>query len=98
MVVVRGLNIFPSMVAAVINNFSELSGNYRIELDQKPPYDRLPLSVELATAAQDSEQLAASIEAAIKKTLGASSRITIMPPNSFELTAGKTRRVVRTYT
>ena len=97
MVVVRGLNVFPSMVAAVINNFSELTGNYRIVLEKKPPYDQLPLSVELAVALQDPGQLAASIESAIKKTLGVSSRVTILPPNSFELTEGKTRRVVRTY-
>lgn len=97
MVVVRGLNVFPSMVAAVVNNFSELTGNYRIVLETKPPYDRLPLCVELAVAVQDSGQLAASIEAATKKTLGVSSRVTILPPNSFELTEGKTRRVVRTY-
>ena len=48
MVVVRGLNLFPTMVAAVINEFSALSGDYRITLDQPPPYDALPVSVELA--------------------------------------------------
>jgi len=97
MVVVRGVNVFPSMVAAVINGFSELSGNYRILLDEKPPHNLLPISVELAVAVQDSAQLAESIEAAIKKRLGAAARVTILPPNSFELTQGKTRRVERRY-
>ena len=97
MVVVRGLNIFPSMVAAVINGFSELSGNYRIVLDSKPPYDLLPISVELAPTVESPEGLAASIEASIKNKLGASSRVTILRARSFELTEGKTSRVVRTY-
>jgi len=97
MVVVRGLNIFPSMVAAVINAFDELSGNYRIVLDSKPPYDLLPISVELAPAVEAPEGLAAGIEAAIKNKLGASSRVSILPARSFELTEGKTSRVVRTY-
>ncbi len=48
MVVVRGINVFPSMVAGVINGFEALSGNYRILLDTPPPYDLLPLAVELA--------------------------------------------------
>lgn len=96
MVVVRGLNIFPSMVASVINGFAELSGNYRIVLDSKPPYDILPISVELVTAGSE-DGLAERIESEIKKVLGASTRVNILPPDSFELTEGKTKRVVRSY-
>ena len=97
MVVVRGLNIFPTMVAAVINGFSELSGNYRIVLDEKPPYDVLPVAVELATNNPPAGELAQSIEKALKKALGASCKLQLLPANSFELTVGKTRRVERTY-
>jgi phenylacetate-CoA ligase len=97
MVVVRGVNVFPSMVAAVVNGFAELSGNYRIVLENKPPYDLLPISVELTAAVNNQQGLADRIEKAIKKALGASARITILPPDSFELTEGKTKRVVRTY-
>jgi len=97
MVVVRGLNLFPSMVAAVINNFAELSGDYRIILDQPPPYDYLPVSVELAPGQNAPDQLAAGIEAAIKTALGATARITILKAGSFDVTEGKTRRVIRNY-
>ena len=97
MVVVRGLNVFPSMVAAVINGFAELSGNYRIVLDKRPPYDLLPISVELAAVDQPADDLASTIENALKKALGASCRLKLLPANSFELTEGKTRRVERTY-
>jgi len=82
----------------VINGFVELSGNYRIVLEKKPPYDLLPISVELAAAVNNEQGLADNIEKAIKKALGASARVTILRPNSFELTEGKTKRVVRTYT
>jgi phenylacetate-CoA ligase len=97
MVVVRGLNIFPSMVAAVINGFAELSGNYRIVLQKKPPYDVLPISVELAAIDQPVDELAGNIEHALKKALGASCKLKLLPANSFELSEGKTRRVERTY-
>jgi len=97
MVVVRGLNVFPSMVAAVINGFAELSGNYRIVLNKKPPYDVLPITVELAAVDQGSDDLAGNIENTLKKALGVSCKLTLLPANSFELTEGKTRRVERTY-
>ena len=97
MVVVRGLNVFPSMVAAVINGFVELSGNYRIVLDKKPPYDVLPIKAELAVDYQPADELVDNIEHALKEALGASCRLKLLPANSFELTAGKTRRVERTY-
>ena len=96
MVVVRGINVFPSMIAAVINGFDELSGNYRIPLDRRPPYDRLPVAVELARAPA-ADGLAQAIETAVKRALGVSARVTLLPAGSYELSEGKTRRVLRNY-
>jgi phenylacetate-CoA ligase len=97
MVVVRGLNLFPSMVAAVINGFPELSGNYRIPLDTRPPYDYLPLAVELAVGVAADAGFAETVERAVKKSLGASAKVSLQPAGSFALTEGKTRRVLRNY-
>ncbi|MCA1940501.1 MAG: hypothetical protein LDL26_05835 [Caenispirillum bisanense] len=95
MVVVRGLNMFPTMVAAVIGRFAELSGDYRIVLPGPPPYDVLPVQVELAAGEPAAPGLAARIEAAVKTQLGATARVTLLPPGSLPLTEGKTRRVIR---
>jgi phenylacetate-CoA ligase len=97
MVVVRGINIFPSMVAAVINGFDELSGNYRIPLDTRPPYDALPLALELATGGKADPGLAQAIQQAIKQALGATARVELLPSGSYELNEGKTPRVLRSY-
>ena len=97
MLVVRGLNLFPTMVAAVLSAFSELSGDYRIVLDRPPPYDRLPLQVELATAARVPDGFAAAVAAAVKSQLGASAEVTLLPAGSLEKSEGKTRRVIRNY-
>lgn len=96
MVVVRGLNMFPTMVAAVLTAFPELSGDYRIVLDAAPPYDSLPVQAELAKGRHDDGTLAARIAAALKAQLGASARVTILPAGSFPVTEGKTARVIRT--
>jgi phenylacetate-CoA ligase len=98
MVIVRGLNLFPTMIAAVINEFSALSGDYRISLDQPPPHDYLPVHVELAKDQSPTDKLAENVEHAIKSKLGATAKVTILPATSFPKTEGKTRRVERTYT
>ena len=95
MVVVRGLNLFPTMVAAVVSEMQELSGDYRIMLDGPPPYDRLPLHVERAQGVHDAPGLAARVAGAIKAKLGATAEVTVLPPGTFPLTEGKTKRVIR---
>ncbi len=97
MVVVRGLNLFPTMIAAVVNGFDALSGDYRIPLDRPPPYDRLPLRVELADSSLTDGALARRIERAIKTQLGASASVELVPAGTFPVTEGKTRRVIRSY-
>ena len=97
MVVVRGLNLFPTMVAAVLNEFIELSGDYRIHLDTPPPYDSLPVQAELAKGQAEDAGLAERVSTAIKTKLGATARVTLLPAGSFELTEGKTKRVIREY-
>ena len=95
MVVVRGINLFPTMVAAVVSEIAELSGDYRIVLDGPPPYDRLPLHVERVRGAREELSLAARVASAIKEKLGATAEVTVLPHGSFPLTDGKTKRVIR---
>lgn len=97
MIVVRGLNMFPTMVAAVINGFSELSGDYRIVLETPPPYHVMPVRAELAQGRAEDETLVRRLEDALKSKLGATAKVGIVPAGTFPLTEGKTPRVIRTY-
>lgn len=97
MVVVRGLNLFPTMVAAVVSGFSELSVDYRIVLDAPPPYDYLPVQVELANNLTSDDALTRRIETEFKQKLGATVRVTTLPYGTFPRTEGKTKRVIRSY-
>jgi phenylacetate-CoA ligase len=92
MVVVRGLNAFPAQVAAVLTAIPALSGEYRILLQGAGPYDRLPVEAELAAGATAE---AAAVEQAIKRALGMTARVTLLPFGSLPRTDGKTRRVIR---
>lgn len=95
MVVVRGINVFPSMVAAEVNALAALSGEYRIRLPGPGPHDRLPLEVEMAAGAESSAAIARELEQRIKRSLGVTAAVTLEAHGSLPRTAGKSRRVIR---
>ncbi len=95
MVVVRGINAFPTQVAAVVNQFAELSGEYRIVLDGAGPYDLLPVEAETAAGRAPAAGLAAEVERRIKREIGVTARVSLLPFGTLPRTEGKTRRVIR---
>jgi phenylacetate-CoA ligase len=95
MVVVRGINAFPAQVASVLNQFDALSGEYRIVLEGPSPYALLPIEAELAAGAYDDKGLAAAIEQRIKREIGVSARVALLPFNTLPRSEGKTRRLIR---
>jgi phenylacetate-CoA ligase len=96
MVVVRGLNAFPAQVAAVLNRIEALSGEYRILLEGPPPYDFLPIEAELAQGLSDTPfGLAAQVAEAVKRDLGLTVRVALLPFGALPRTEGKTRRLIR---
>ena len=97
MVVVRGINAYPTMVSAVISQIEGFSGEYRIVLNKAPPYDHLPIEVEVTPEAGNTDALSVQLEQQIKQQIGVTARITILPKGTLPRTEGKTRRVVRDY-
>ena len=95
MVVVRGLNVFPSMVEGAIHGMAELSGAYRIVLRGPGPYDRLSLQAEVADRRFLSDDTAARLAERIKHDVGATADVELLAPGSLPATGGKTKRVVR---
>jgi len=97
MVVVRGINVFPVMVSGVINQHQALSGNYRIRLTSPPPYDVLPVEVELAHAGEQPGGIGERIEGDIKRHIGVTAKVEVLAADSLPRTEGKTKHVVREY-
>lgn len=95
MVVVRGINAFPTQVADILLQFAELSGEYRIVLDGPGPYDVLPVDAEIASDHSPNDGFATAVEQRIKQHLGVSARLTLLPFGTLPRTEGKTRRVIR---
>jgi phenylacetate-CoA ligase len=96
MVVVRGINVFPAQIAAVLNRHEDLSGEYRIVLEGPGPHDFLPVEAETAAhVAQAGGGLGPALEARIKRDIGVASRVALVPFGDLPRTEGKTRRVIR---
>jgi phenylacetate-CoA ligase len=82
MVIVRGVNVFPSAVRDVVASFApKVSGHVRIKpatssVRQEPP---LPLVVELARDAMPSDSLADAIRERLRAVLVVQTRIELVP-------------------
>jgi phenylacetate-CoA ligase len=95
---VRGVNVFPTAVRAVVDAHPELlSGQFRIVLAGPGPYDRIVLRAEAsATLADDAHAAAAAVvEQAIRRQLGASAAIEMLRFGSIARTDHKTSWIER---
>jgi phenylacetate-CoA ligase len=95
---VRGVNVFPGAVRRVVDEHPAIaSGQLRVVLRGAGPYDRIELRAE-AAAALPAERYAPAAETladAIKRTIGASAAVELVPFGSLPRTAMKTSWVER---
>jgi phenylacetate-CoA ligase len=96
MIVVRGINVFPTQIAAILHQHAALSGEYRIVLEGAGPYDRLPVEAEVAAGGSyPGGGLAGAVEAQIKRDIGVTAKVSLVPFGTLPRSEGKTRRVIR---
>jgi len=98
MMIIRGVNVFPSQIEELILQRPLLAPHYVCEIDKDGPLDRLTVRVELKAGEHTDGSAAAgaraALEHAIKSLIGVSCRVKVEPTNSIERSVGKARRVV----
>lgn len=97
---VRGVNVFPTAIAAVLAELAPaLTGEFQIVLDHAPPYDLLPLRVEYALdlPAENLAPLAEQIATWLRERLFFRANIELVPAGTLPRTQGKTARIIRIY-
>lgn len=97
MMIVRGVNVFPSQIEEQMLRCDGLSPHYQIELVRKGRMDQLMVKVEAAAhATSDADRQASAKELAVhvKNNIGISVGVDVGPPNSIERSQGKAKRVV----
>ena len=98
MLVVRGVNVFPSQIEAVLMGVKETSAHYMLVVDRVNSQDKLTVQVELKddvdiNDADKLEKLAAYIKTQIKQTLLISAKVELLPPKSIARSEGKAKRI-----
>ena len=96
MLIVRGVNLFPSQIEELVLKIPRLAPHYQLELTCEGHLDRLTVKVECfeGTPAAARESLQRELEASIKALVGISARVRVGDPGSIERSAGKAHRVV----
>jgi phenylacetate-CoA ligase len=93
MLIIRGVNVFPSQIEELILKQPELSPHYVLELSKDGPLDHLTVLVELAPGIEDTAA-AARLQHNIKSYIGVSTDVRVVPISTIERSIGKAKRVV----
>ena len=97
MMIVRGVNVFPSQIEEQVLAQMALSPHYQIELTRAGNLDALTVHVELDPAAgsnSGSEDVVASLTHAIKSYIGISAEVKVHDEGGVARSQGKAQRVV----
>jgi len=86
MLIIRGVNVFPSQIEELILKQPGLSPHYVLELSKQGPLDHLTVLVE--------GQGAEALQHAIKSYIGISADVKNVPINTIERSIGKAKRVI----
>jgi len=99
MLIIRGVNVFPSQVEAVLLEMNEASPHYQLVVDRENNLDTLEIKVEIneqfwSDEIKIIEGLRKRIQHNISGTLGLTAKITLAEPLSIVRSEGKAKRVI----
>lgn len=99
MLIIRGVNVFPSQIESVLLNMGETKPHYLLIVDRINNLDTLEVWVEVdeiffSDEIRNLESLSAKIKHQIESTLGISVKVKLVEPKTIERTEGKSKRVI----
>ena len=100
MIIVRGVNVFPSQIEHVLMQIPEVGEHYMIILDRKPDgLDEMTIQVELSDKVKidktsDILELERKIAEKLKSTLNVWAKVEVVNPGTLQRFEGKAKRVI----
>ena len=96
MIILRGVNLFPTQVEELILRLPALSPHVQLHLSRSGRLDAMTIHVERRPEATpaDADAAGARLVALIKNTIGVSAGIVVEDPGTIERSMGKMRRIV----
>jgi phenylacetate-CoA ligase len=96
MIILRGVNVFPTQIEEQIFRVEGLSPHYQIHLEREGRLDTMTVHVEVESGA-DVDGLAPlgkELSQMIKRNIGVSAAVVLEPSGGIERSMGKAKRVV----
>ncbi len=99
MIIVRGVNVFPTQVESVLLEFGETAPHYQLIVEREGTMDKLTIEVEMSPAlfsdtVTELSHLERRIYHRIDSVLGISADIRLVEPFSIPRSEGKSKRVI----
>ncbi|MGI6356872.1 MAG: phenylacetate--CoA ligase [Lentisphaerae bacterium] len=99
MMIIRGVNLYPSQVESVILNVEGTEPHYQLVVTREKAMDELEIRVEVTPQVftdevKGLENLRNLLGAKIKQLIGISAKITLVEPGTIERSVGKAKRVI----
>lgn len=99
MLIIRGVNVFPTQIESVLLHYGEVAPHYMIYVDRVHNLDQIEVKIEMTQAffsdsVKEIEQIERRLFQEIQSTLGLSAKITLVEPRSLPRHEGKAQRVI----
>jgi phenylacetate-CoA ligase len=100
MLIIRGVNVFPSQIEQVLMRIEETEPHYQIVVDRGSKHlDEVEIQVEVEESffsdeTRNLEEIRTKIEQEMRSELGIGTRIRLVEPKSIERSMGKAKRVI----
>ncbi len=99
MVIIRGVNVFPSMVESVLLEIPGVEPHYLLVVDRQGTLDILEVQVEVSEQVfsdevRKLEELGTRIKRELESALGVGVKVRLVEPKSIERSEGKAKRVI----
>lgn len=99
MMIIRGVNVFPSQIENVMKEFEEVASWYQIVLDRKDSLDTVTLKLEVNPdfdfdEISAIERLQKQISDKLKSALSVGIKVKLVEPKSIPRSEGKAKRVI----
>ncbi len=95
MLIIRGVNVYPSQVEAVLVGMPGLAPHYQLVVERRGSLDHMTIEVEAEPGAGTAtfDALAHAAAHHVKSMVGITADVVIRPPGSIERSTGKAKRV-----
>ncbi len=99
MLIIRGVNVFPSQIEEVIMGVEGVEPHYQIVVEREGSLDKIEVQVEVSEAifsdeVKSLETLSKKLRTEIKDLLGISCTIKLVEPKTIQRSEGKAKRVI----